>query len=219
MKGLAEEVRVCSEHGEEVSINEGDFLPNQTGSTPFAKASYVGCCDAAIDSVICGIIALAITGEAFLQGSYIATTLERDLDGLTFDPFRYHFILEFLLAKLAVLSVKSESLENRSIADALVREIDSLVTHRCTFEPNARVAFGHYQNLARDLNEAARALSLELGNLFMKRYAQITANLPEANVPTKRRLSEEDLAVSSSVVGDYCWPLRNETEAKVFGSH
>src|SRR6266850_4818850 len=89
MEGLSEEVRVCSEHGEEVSINEGEFLLNQAGGTPFAKASYVGCCIAAIDRVICGIIALAITGEAFLQGSYIATKLKRDLNGLMFDPFRY----------------------------------------------------------------------------------------------------------------------------------
>jgi hypothetical protein len=161
-------------------------------------------------------IAFAITQEALMQASHIAGSLRRQLESLRFDPFRHHFILEFLLAKLAVLSVKSESLDDRAIADALLREIDSLVSHRCAFEPNARIAFGRYRKLARSLNEVIGAPGSQLGNLFMERYAEITASLPEANADVKMRLTEEDLVVSSSVVGDYCWPLKNETEAHVF---
>jgi hypothetical protein len=50
----------------------------------------------------------------------------------------------------------------------------------------------------------------------MQRFETITSDLPEANGASKMRLAEEDLVVSSSVVGDYCWPLKNETEATVF---
>jgi hypothetical protein len=57
IKTLPEEIRICSEHGEEVSINESEFLPNP--GAPFAKAAYIGCCDAAIDKVIEGIMKAA----------------------------------------------------------------------------------------------------------------------------------------------------------------
>ena len=52
IKTLPEETRVCSEHGEEVSIRESEFIPNPGGGAPFAKAAFVGCCEAAIDKVI-----------------------------------------------------------------------------------------------------------------------------------------------------------------------
>src|SRR6266851_5274333 len=113
----------------------------------------------------------------------------------------HHFILEFTLAKLVVLSVKSESLTDKSLANALRREIDFLVSHRCGFEPTARDAFHHYQSLARRLNENAEVPGKEFALFFMKRFETITANLPEANDPLEMRLTEEDLVVSSSVVG------------------
>ena len=53
LKMLLEEIRVCPRHGEEVTIQEGDFYSsNPGGSAPFGKANWVGCCDEAIDRVI-----------------------------------------------------------------------------------------------------------------------------------------------------------------------
>jgi hypothetical protein len=100
-------------------------------------------------------IAFAIAQQVLLQASYIATTLKGELKSLSFDPFRQQFILEFTLAKLGVLFVASESLTDAALADALRREIDSLVSHRSSFEPNAREAFHHYQTLARSLDKNA----------------------------------------------------------------
>jgi hypothetical protein len=82
------------------------------------------------------------------------------------------------------------------------------------FEPSARVAFRSYQRLARELNETISGS--KLGDLFMERYADITASLSKANAQEEMRLTEKDLVLSSSIVGDYCWPLKNETEAQVF---
>jgi len=59
IKTLPEEIRICSEHGEEVTINESEFLPNPSAGALFAKAAYVGCCDVAIDKVIEGVIKAA----------------------------------------------------------------------------------------------------------------------------------------------------------------
>jgi len=56
IKGLPEEIRLCSEHGEEVTINESERIPNPSDGAPFAKAAYTGCCDAAIDRVIGEVI-------------------------------------------------------------------------------------------------------------------------------------------------------------------
>ena len=53
---LPEEVRICSEHGEAVAIMESDMSLNQGGGIPFARASYVACCDAAIQRLIDAII-------------------------------------------------------------------------------------------------------------------------------------------------------------------
>jgi hypothetical protein len=52
IKSLPEEIRVCSEHGEEVTIRESEFLPNPGAGAPFAKAAFVGCCDTAINKVL-----------------------------------------------------------------------------------------------------------------------------------------------------------------------
>ena len=52
LKTLPKEVRVCSKHGDEVGIEEGEFLPNQGPGVPFARAYWVGCSDEAIDRVI-----------------------------------------------------------------------------------------------------------------------------------------------------------------------
>src|SRR6267142_485831 len=55
IKTLPEEIRICSEHGEEVTIQESDFSSNPGGFAPFGKADWVGCCDAAIARVIEGV--------------------------------------------------------------------------------------------------------------------------------------------------------------------
>ena len=51
LKTLTEDVQVCSKHGEEVTIQEGDTSFTPVG-VPFRKADWVGCCDEAIDRVI-----------------------------------------------------------------------------------------------------------------------------------------------------------------------
>lgn len=53
---LPEEVRVCSEHGETVTIRESDISLNTGGGPPFGKASYFACCDGAIEKLINAII-------------------------------------------------------------------------------------------------------------------------------------------------------------------
>jgi hypothetical protein len=53
---LPEAVRVCSKHGEEVTIRESDFSLNPGAGPPFAKASYIACCDEAIEILIAAII-------------------------------------------------------------------------------------------------------------------------------------------------------------------
>ncbi len=60
MKKLPDEIRICSECGEEVTISESEFLPTSSDSAPFAKAAFVGCCDSAIDKVIVSIRKLQI---------------------------------------------------------------------------------------------------------------------------------------------------------------
>ena len=55
IKTLPEEVRVCSKHGEKVTIQERDFSLNPVGVAPFKKADWVGCCDEAIARVIEGV--------------------------------------------------------------------------------------------------------------------------------------------------------------------
>src|SRR5438034_8866973 len=52
IKTLPKEIRVCSIHGQEITIEMGDLLPNQGGGVPFAEANWVGCCHEAIDRVI-----------------------------------------------------------------------------------------------------------------------------------------------------------------------
>ena len=52
LKTLPKEVRACSKHGDEVGIEEGEFLPNQGSGVPFAAAYWTGCTDEAIDRVI-----------------------------------------------------------------------------------------------------------------------------------------------------------------------
>ncbi len=55
MKTLPGEIRVCAEHGVEVSIQESDFPLNPGPAAPFNRADWVGCCDEAIDRVIEGV--------------------------------------------------------------------------------------------------------------------------------------------------------------------
>ncbi|PYS62960.1 MAG: hypothetical protein DMF74_11755 [Acidobacteria bacterium] len=55
IKTLPEEIRVCSKHGEEVSIQESDFSLNPEPAAPFNRADWVGCCEEAIDKVIEGV--------------------------------------------------------------------------------------------------------------------------------------------------------------------
>lgn len=49
---LPEEIRVCPNHGDAVTIQESEFVPNPSFGAPFARADWVGCCDEAIDRVI-----------------------------------------------------------------------------------------------------------------------------------------------------------------------
>ena len=49
---LPEEIRICPRHGEEVTIQESEFVPNPSFGAPFARADWVGCCDEAVDRVI-----------------------------------------------------------------------------------------------------------------------------------------------------------------------
>ena len=55
IKTLPKDVRVCSNHGEEVTIQERDFCSNPGGFAPFGSADWVGCCDEAIDRVMEGV--------------------------------------------------------------------------------------------------------------------------------------------------------------------
>ena len=55
IKTLPKDVRVCSNHGEEVTIQERDFSSNPGGFAPFGSADWVGCCDEAIDRVMEGV--------------------------------------------------------------------------------------------------------------------------------------------------------------------
>jgi hypothetical protein len=52
---LPDSIRICPEHGEEVTIREEPCSPNVIGVAPFKKANWVGCCDEAIDKVIDGV--------------------------------------------------------------------------------------------------------------------------------------------------------------------
>jgi hypothetical protein len=52
---LPDSVRICPEHGEEVTIQEGPSSANVVGVARFKKANWVGCCDHAIDKVIEGV--------------------------------------------------------------------------------------------------------------------------------------------------------------------
>lgn len=52
IKTLPEEIRFCGIHGGEVTLKEGELLPNQGPGVPFAEAHWEGCCDESIDRVI-----------------------------------------------------------------------------------------------------------------------------------------------------------------------
>ncbi len=55
IKTLPDGIRVCPEHGEEVIIQESEFVPNPAFGAPFARANWVGCCYEAIDRVREGV--------------------------------------------------------------------------------------------------------------------------------------------------------------------
>ncbi len=55
MKTLPDRVRICPEHGEEVTIREGHSAQNAIGVASFKEASWVGCCDRSIEKVIEGV--------------------------------------------------------------------------------------------------------------------------------------------------------------------
>lgn len=54
IKALPTDMRVCPEHGEEVTIEERDLSPKPGDGASLAKADWVACCDKAIDRVIKG---------------------------------------------------------------------------------------------------------------------------------------------------------------------
>ncbi len=51
IKNLPDMIRICPEHGQEVTIREGALLPHQGPGVPFAEASWEGCCDGVIEGV------------------------------------------------------------------------------------------------------------------------------------------------------------------------
>lgn len=55
IKTLPEKMRICPDHGEEVTIREGLLSKNVIGVATFKKANWVGCCSDAIDKVIEGV--------------------------------------------------------------------------------------------------------------------------------------------------------------------
>ena len=46
---LPESVRLCQEHSEPIVIRESDFMQNPGASPPFGKASFVACCEFALN--------------------------------------------------------------------------------------------------------------------------------------------------------------------------
>ena len=55
IKTLPDRIRICPEHGEEVTIQEGSPSQNAIGVAPFKEANWVGCCADAVDQVIEGV--------------------------------------------------------------------------------------------------------------------------------------------------------------------
>lgn len=51
IRSLPDLIRICPEHGQEVTIREGAILPPQGGGVPLAEANWEGCCDGAIAGV------------------------------------------------------------------------------------------------------------------------------------------------------------------------
>jgi hypothetical protein len=51
IRSLPDMIRICPEHGQEVTIRDGALLPNQGGGVPFAEANWEGCCDEVIEGV------------------------------------------------------------------------------------------------------------------------------------------------------------------------
>jgi hypothetical protein len=52
---LPKEIRMCPEHGREVTIEEGPSSANIVAVADFKKADWVGCCGESIDRVIKGV--------------------------------------------------------------------------------------------------------------------------------------------------------------------
>lgn len=52
---LPDSIRICPEHGDEVTIKEGSASRNVIGVAPCKEANWVGCCYDAIDRVIGGV--------------------------------------------------------------------------------------------------------------------------------------------------------------------
>ena len=51
IKNLPDMIRICPEHGQEVTIREGAILHQQGLGVQFAEANWEGCCDGAIEGV------------------------------------------------------------------------------------------------------------------------------------------------------------------------
>ena len=161
-------------------------------------------------------VALQIVREAIAQGSSLGAGLAREMKSLRFEPFLHQFVLEFALAKCAVLSSRSAQLDDKELAQALQAEIRIFVDHRITRDPTAEAAFEHYLQLAQALDETRDIPGREIGLFFMERFGVLTAALPAANRLFKKRVRPADLAVAASFFGEYCWPLKNGTDAQVF---
>lgn len=51
IRNLPDMIRICPEHGQEVTIQEGASHPYQGPGVPFAEAKWEGCCDEVIEGV------------------------------------------------------------------------------------------------------------------------------------------------------------------------
>lgn len=91
-------------------------------------------------------------------------------------------------------------------------------SHRISCDPTADHAYRAYLDVARRLDGERDDPAKAFGLLFMKRFEPLCAALPAANRLFKKRLETQALVVSAGVFADYCWPLRNETEAAAFGT-
>ena len=158
-------------------------------------------------------IALEIVREAILQGLSIATTVASHLKSFGLDDAEREWALEFTLAKLAILSVRAEGLTDAALKTALVCEIELFVSRRATLDPTIPFGFQSYERIVRGNDVPSVEFAHAIGSLFRQRLDKTLLALPTAGMI---RPSDHERLVSSTIAADYCWALKNPTEASVF---